>query len=83
MPSSGGRKGKGGRPGPPPDATGDELRYVSELKERARTLVLHMSDGSEIRGHIEYFDRDMLKITRADGPHLFVRKSDIRYWVEA
>ena len=40
-------------------------------------------DGTEVRGHIEYYDTDMIKITRPEGPHFFVRKSDIRYIIES
>jgi small nuclear ribonucleoprotein (snRNP)-like protein len=68
---------------PPPDATGSEARYIRELKESVRPLIVHLTDGSEVRGHIEYYDVDMIKLTRPDGPHLFVRKSDIRYIVES
>jgi len=68
---------------PPPDATGREVKYIRELKESVRPLVVHLLDGTEVRGHIEYYDTNMIKITRPEGPHFFVRKSDIRYIVEA
>ena len=48
-----------------------------------KPLVAYLLDGTEVRGHIEYYDTDMIKITRPEGPHFFVRKSDIRYIVEA
>jgi hypothetical protein len=71
-----------GRPAPPPEATGAEALYIHRLKESATPLVVHLRDGSVVRGHIEYYDRDMVKITRLQGPHLFVRKVDIAYWTE-
>ena len=58
-------------------------RASEELKESVRPLVVHLLDGTEVRGHIEYYDTNMIKITRPEGPHFFVRKSDIRYIVEA
>ena len=91
MPGSGGRKHRGGgKPderrhgpsGPPPDVTGDADQYIRRLKEDATPLIVYLTDGSEVRGHIEYFDRHMIKITRERGPHLFVRKDEIRYWAE-
>ncbi len=42
-------------------------------------MVLHLLDGEQVRGWIEYYDRDMVKINRMDGPNLFVRKTQIRY----
>lgn len=71
-----------GRRMPPPESTFQEAVYIKQLKDRATPIVVHLLDGSEVRGHIEYFDRDMIKVTRPRGPHLFVRKQDIRYLVE-
>ena len=68
---------------PPPDGTGRELKYIRQLKEAVKPLVVHLLDGTEVRGHIEYYDTNMIKITRPEGPHFFVRKSDIRYIVES
>ena len=62
---------------PPPDDTGSEGKYIKQLKESVTPLVVHLMDGTEVRGHIEYYDTDMIKITRPEGPHFFVRKSDI------
>ncbi len=42
-------------------------------------MVVQLLDGEEIRGVIEYYDRDMIKINRTDGPNLFIRKAHIRY----
>lgn len=72
-----------GRRMPPPDATGREVKYIRQLKESVTPLVVHLVDGTEVRGHIEYYDVDMIKVTRPEGPHFFIRKSDIRYIVES
>ncbi len=71
-----------GRRMPPPESTFREAAYIKQLKDHATPIVVHLRDGSEVRGHIEYFDRDMIKVTRPQGPHFFVRKQDIRYLVE-
>jgi hypothetical protein len=79
----GGGRGRGrpphGRRTPPPASTGKEQRYLKELKEARTAVVAELTDGRSVEGVIEYFDRDMVKITRPEGPHFFVRKSDIRY----
>ena len=86
----GGRKGRRGgyRDGPtrrkvPPDATGAEAAYLQQVKDERTPLVVHLVNGQRVDGVIEYFDREMIKVTRPAGPHVFVRKSDIRYLEEA
>jgi hypothetical protein len=68
-----------GRRTPPPASTGQEQRYLQQIKDERSAIVAMLTDGSSVHGVIEYFDRDMVKITRPEGPHCFVRKSDIRY----
>jgi hypothetical protein len=67
---------------PPSEETGEEARYIKALKEAKTALVVRLKGGEEVRGYIEYFDRDMIKITRPDGPHFFVRKDDICFLTE-
>ena len=77
-------RGDGGRPQqerrlPPPDATGAEATYLEGKKETRAPMVVHLVDGEILRGVIEYYDRDMIKIHRGEGPNLFIRKRIIRY----
>jgi len=67
---------------PPPDHTGAEARYLLEHKERRTPMVVTLNDGEVVRGWIEYYDRDMVKINRNAGPNLFIRKIHIRYMHE-
>ncbi|MCP3978710.1 MAG: Sm ribonucleo-like protein [bacterium] len=92
----GDRRGKGGKPGkprhggakppgkrtPPPDNTGAETVFIKKLKESAAPVSVKLSTGETHHGRIEYYDNDMIKLTRPEGPHLFIRKSDIRYMTE-
>ena len=84
------RRPPGGRSGPraprrklPPDATGEELAWLQRVKEARTPLVVHLLDGRRVDGVIEYFDQDMIKVTRPEGPHFFVRKAEIRYVEES
>jgi host factor-I protein len=70
------------RRAPPPDHTGAEARYLLELKDKKTPLVVCLNDGETVRGWIEYYDRDMVKINRHAGPNLFIRKIQIRYFYE-
>jgi small nuclear ribonucleoprotein (snRNP)-like protein len=67
------------RRGPPPEFTGAEAAYLNRNKEARTPMVVRLSDGEMVRGVIEYYDRDMVKINRTEGPNLFIRKSQIRY----
>ena len=70
---------------PPPDATGDEAAYLAKLREQRTIVAVQLLDGTVLRGLIEYYDRDMLKVNRLDGggPNVFVRKKHVRLmWEE-
>jgi sRNA-binding regulator protein Hfq len=82
---AGGSRGKdrGGPPRarrtPPPETTGIETEYLSVKREKEIPMVVELLDGKEVRGVIQYFDRDMIKIEGDHGPGLFIRKRDIRH----
>jgi small nuclear ribonucleoprotein (snRNP)-like protein len=71
-----------GRKMPPSDSTGAEASYLLKNKEGRTPMVVRLLDGEEVRGVIEYYDRDMIKINRTDGPNVFIRKRHIRYMHE-
>jgi sRNA-binding regulator protein Hfq len=75
-------RGTHGRRKVPPAATGQEAAYFQRVKDARSPVVVHLVNGSQVEGVVEYFDRDMIKITRPEGPHVFVRKADIRYMYE-
>jgi len=74
-----GSKSSGGRRTAPPESTGAEVNYLFKNKEARTPMVVRLTDGEEVRGVIEYYDRDMIKINREPGPNVFIRKAHIRY----
>jgi hypothetical protein len=68
---------RGGRR-PPPEATGQEADYLFELRAKAVPVRVVLKDGSVVHGVVEYYDRDLIKIQRPHGPHLQLRKLDVR-----
>ena len=42
-------------------------------------MVIKLAGGELVRGVIEYYDREILKLTRATGPHLLLRRENILY----
>ena len=67
---------------PPPGETGQEALYLRSLSDRQVTVTVTLRDGETVRGWIEYYDRDMLRLTREGEPNLFIFKSEIAYIAE-
>lgn len=66
-----------------PDSTYAEPRYLRRLIDGAIPVVLKLHSDQEIHGKVEYYDRHFIRITRNDGPNLFVYKHEIKYLFEA
>jgi sRNA-binding regulator protein Hfq len=67
---------------PPPDETFEESAYLKTLGEKQRIVSVKLQSGEMFRGWIEYYDRNMLRLTREDGPNLFIFKHEIMYIAE-
>lgn len=65
-----------------PEQTLAEVRYLKQLIEDRTPIRIRLSDNSEVDGIIEFYDTGFLRVTRADGPNLFVYKHDIKYLYE-
>jgi host factor-I protein len=63
----------------PPDSTNQEVAYLKLLVEKQQPVALKLVDGETVRGWIEYYDRDMLRLTRDGQPNLFIFKHQIAY----
>src|SRR5271154_5567874 len=67
---------------PPPDETYEEAAYLKALGEKQKVVSLKLADGEVVRGWIEYYDKNMVRVTREDGPNLFIFKHEIVYIAE-
>ena len=67
---------------PPPDETFEEATYLKALGEKQKAVSLKLADGEVVRGWIEYYDKNMVRLTREDGPNLFIFKHEIMYIAE-
>ena len=63
----------------PPDETQAETNYYLKQMAARTPLVVVLEDGEEIRGTLEWYDKDALKLNRNDGPNLLIMKHTIRY----
>jgi sRNA-binding regulator protein Hfq len=82
-PEARGRSRPFGRRSPPPEATGAEADFLRRAKEAGTPLVVELVDGTRLQGKVSYYDTAMIKVDRTPGPHLVIRKRDIRHICEA
>ncbi len=64
---------------PPPDETYEEAAYLKMLGEKQKAVSIKLADGEVLHGWIEYYDRNMVRLTREDKPNLFIFKHEILY----
>lgn len=67
---------------PPAAETSQEAHYLKALGEKQTPVTIKLMDGEVVKGWIEYYDRDMLRLTREHEPNLFIFKHDILYLAE-
>jgi sRNA-binding regulator protein Hfq len=63
----------------PPEATHAENFYYLKQMNSKTPMVVVLTDGEEIRGWIEWYDRSCLKVNREGAPNLLIQKHCIKY----
>lgn len=77
--------GQGSQAGPrkprtaPPEDTSEEAAYLKSLGEKRKPVNVKLASGEVVHGWIEYYDKNMLRLTREDQPNLFIYKHQILY----
>jgi sRNA-binding regulator protein Hfq len=66
----------------PPAQTFEEAKYLRKLIEKSTSVTVKLTDNEEVTGTIEYYDQHFIRLTRSDGPNLFIFKHDIKYLYE-
>lgn len=67
---------------PPPQETFLEAAYLKSLGEKQTPVSVKLLDGETVRGWIEYYDQNMIRLTREGAPNLFIFKHEILYIAE-
>jgi len=67
---------------PPPEETFEEALYLKLLGEKQKTVSVKLAGGEIVKGWIEYYDKNMIRLTREGEPNLFIFKHDILYIAE-
>ncbi len=63
----------------PPEETSEEAAYLKSLGERQKPVSIKLSSGEVVEGWIEYYDKNMVRLTRESQPNLFIYKHEIMY----
>jgi len=66
----------------PAGETSEEALYLKALGEKRKPVSIKLESGEVVTGWIEYYDRDMLRLTREGQPNLFIFKHEIFYIAE-
>ena len=66
----------------PPEETSQEAAFLKALGEKQKIVSIKLADGEVVQGWIEYYDKNMVRLTREDQPNLFIFKHEIMYIVE-
>jgi host factor-I protein len=67
---------------PPPEDTFEEAAFLKALGEKQKAVSLKLMDGQMVQGWIEYYDKNMVRLTRQGAPNLFIFKHEIMYIAE-
>ena len=65
-----------------PEITHREADYIDKLSKGRTQVVVKLVGNEEVRGWIEYYDKDIIRITRDTQPNLFIYKSRVKYLYE-
>jgi host factor-I protein len=70
----------GGKKPAPPEQTNAENFYYQKQMQSRTPMVIVLRDGEEVRGIIEWYDRNCIKVNREGGePNLMIYKPAIKY----
>jgi sRNA-binding regulator protein Hfq len=83
-PDRGDRGGSmGGKKSAPPEQTNAENFYYLKQMQSKTSMSIVLRDGEILKGVIEWYDKDCLKVNREGAPNLLVFKSNIKYMHKA
>ncbi|HXL21941.1 MAG TPA: hypothetical protein VOA78_05710 [Candidatus Dormibacteraeota bacterium] len=66
------------KPAPPEVTHAENFYWVKQMQSRTAMVVV-LESGESLRGIIEWYDRDCIKLTRTGEPNLMLFKRVIKY----
>jgi sRNA-binding regulator protein Hfq len=73
------RRAPTAKKGTPPDQTNAEQFYYAKQMQSKTLMVVVLTDGEQLEGVIEWYDRECLKLNRVGAPNLLLFKRCIKY----
>lgn len=70
--------GNNTRTTPPESTNAENFYYLKQMNSRT-PMVIVMTDGEQIHGWIEWYDKTCLKVNREGAPNLLIQKHCIKY----
>ena len=66
------------KPAPPEQTNAENFYYIKQMQARTPMVVV-LNTGGQIRGVLEWYDKNCIKIHRSEGPNLLILKHVIKY----
>jgi host factor-I protein len=66
------------KPAPPELTHAENFYWVKQMQSRTQMTIV-LTDGEELHGTVEWYDRDCIKLTRFGSPNLLIYKQMIKY----
>jgi host factor-I protein len=66
------------KPAPPETTHAENFYWVKQMQSRTPMAVV-LENGEVLRGIVEWYDRDCIKLTRQGNPNLLIFKRVIKY----
>ena len=63
---------------PPEQTNAEEFYYLKQMAAKTAMVVV-LTDDTELRGWIEWYDKNAIKLNRHNEPNLLILKHNIRY----
>jgi host factor-I protein len=63
---------------PPTDTHAESYYYLKQMNKKTPVAVV-LADGEVLKGSIEWYDRNCIKLTRQEDPNLLIYKANIKY----
>jgi host factor-I protein len=77
------RRPPAAKKGTPPEQTNAEQFYYSKQMQSKTRMIVMLTDGEQLEGVIEWYDRECLKLNRIGAPNLLLYKQCIKYMYKA
>ena len=65
-----------------PEQTLEEVKYLRHLVDSQVKVRIRLEGDSEVSGVVEFYDQNLIRLTRIGEPNLFLYKHDIKYLYE-